>query len=194
MEQPNLTVAILAGGKSLRMGEDKSFVLFQGRPMIEIVKERVAGLGNELILITNKPKAYAHLGLPTYGDVYPEHGSLGGIFTATHYAANPYTLVVACDMPWLSRPLLEYMIALRLGVDVVVPRWHRFPEPLHAIYSKQCLAPIEANLKAGRLKIVGFFGKVRVRYVEPEEIWRFDPDGRTFSNVNTVQDLQDLEK
>jgi molybdopterin-guanine dinucleotide biosynthesis protein A len=185
----NTTVAILAGGKSSRMGRDKSFVLFQGRPMIEGVKERVSGLGDELILITNKPTEYAHLGLPMFSDVYPDHGSLGGIFTAVHYAAHPYTLVVACDMPWLNRPLLNYMISLRETADVVVPRWQKYPEPLHAVYSKACLAPIEENLQAQRLKITGFFGRVAVHFLERETIARFDPLGRSFANVNTPEDL-----
>ena len=84
-------------------GEDKSFVLFQGRPMIEVVREKVMDLGDELILITNKPDDYAHLGLLMFTDDYPDHGSLGGIFTAVNHAAHPYTLVVGCDMPWLNR-------------------------------------------------------------------------------------------
>ena len=189
MTTSNLTVAILAGGQSSRMGTDKSFVLFQGRPMIEIVRELVMDLGDELILITNKPDAYAYLGLPMFGDVYPDHGSLGGIFTAVYYAAQPYTLVVACDMPWLNRLLLAHMISLRHTADVVVPRWQKYPEPLHAIYSKACLASIEANLKAQRLKIAGFFDQVEVHFVEREIIERFDPDGRSFANVNTPNDL-----
>lgn len=193
MTTANLTVAILAGGKSSRMGTDKSFVLFEGRPMIEIVREQVAGLGSELILITNKPDAYAGLGLPMFGDVYPDHGSLGGIFTAVSYASHPYTLVVACDMPWLNRSLLDHMISLRQTADVVVPRWEKYPEPLHAIYSKACLAPIEANLKAQRLKIAGFFDQVTVHFVERETIARFDPYGRSFANVNTPQDLQQAQ-
>lgn len=175
------------------MGTDKSFVLFQGRPMIEVVRERVAGLGDELILITNKPTAYAHLGLPMFPDIYPDHGSLGGIFTAVSYASHPYTLVVACDMPWLNRPLLAYMLSLRTRADVIVPRWDQFPEPLHAVYHKACLEPIEANLRARRLKITGFFDQVQVWYVEREIIASFDPDGRSFSNVNTPADLQESQ-
>jgi molybdopterin-guanine dinucleotide biosynthesis protein A len=193
MNQEDLTVAILAGGKSSRMGVDKSFVQFRGRPLIEIVIERVEGLGDELILITNKLHDYAHLGLPMYGDVYPDHGSLGGIFTAVKVAAHPHTLVVACDMPWLNRPLLQHMISLREQADVIVPRWQNYPEPLHAVYSKACLAPIEANLQSRRLKIAGFFGKVQVIFVEHDVIRQYDPEGRSFSNINTNQDLRELE-
>jgi molybdopterin-guanine dinucleotide biosynthesis protein A len=185
----DLTVAIQAGGKSSRMGTDKAFVPFRGRPMIEIVMERVAALGAETILITNRPEAYAHLGLPMLGDVFPEQGPLGGIHAAVHYASRPHVLIVACDMPWLNRPLLEHLVSLRATADIIVPRWDQFPEPLHAIYSKACLEPIEENIRAGRLKITGFYGRVAVRFVDREEIERFDPEGRSFVNVNTPDEL-----
>lgn len=186
-----LTVAIMAGGKSSRMGVDKSFVLFNGRPLIEIVIEAVSGLGDEILLITNKPDEYAQFNLPMVSDVYPDHGSLGGIYTAVHAATHPHTLVVACDMPWLNRPLLDYMISLRKTADVIVPRWQKFPEPLHAIYSKACLSPIENKLKEKRLKITGFFGEVAVRFVEREEVERFDGNGRSFANINSPEDLEE---
>lgn len=189
MIRPELTVALQAGGKSSRMGQDKSFVPFQGLPMIEVVRERVAGLGQEMILITNKPEEYGHLGLPTFTDIFPDKGPLGGIYTAIERASHPYVLVVACDMPWLNRDLLRYMIDLRKTADVVVPRWDKFPEPLHAIYSKSCLDPIRAKLEVDQLKITGFFGQVDVRFVERDEIARFDPDGRSFANINTPDDL-----
>jgi molybdopterin-guanine dinucleotide biosynthesis protein A len=187
--QTALSVAIMAGGRSSRMGQDKSFVPFEGRPMIETIIERLNGLGNELFIITNNPDDYTHLGLPLFSDVFPDHGSLGGIYTAVHHAAHPHTLIVACDMPWLNRPLLEYMISLKDTADIIVPRWNDFPEPLHAIYHKVCLPPIKANLRAKRLKIIRFYDNVSVRYVEPEEIKRFDGDGRSFANINTPQDL-----
>ena len=184
-----LTVAIQAGGKSSRMGTDKSFVPFKGRPMIEVVIEAVRGLGEEMILITNQPDAYAYLGLPMHADLYPETGPLGGIYTALHHAAHPHVLTVACDMPWLNRPLLEYMVSLRESAEIVVPRWDKYPEPLHAVYSHACLEPIREKLDAQMYKITAFFGRVSVRFVEREEIERFDPDGRSFVNVNTPDEL-----
>jgi molybdopterin-guanine dinucleotide biosynthesis protein A len=186
-----LTVAIQAGGASSRMGRDKSFVPYQGRPMIEVVREKVEGLGDELIVITNNPAQYAHLNLPTYSDLYPDHGPLAGIFTALSAASYAHVLVVACDMPLLNKPLLRYLMSLKETADVVVPRWDRFPEPLHAVYSKACLPTIEPYLKARKLKITGFYAEVAVRYVEREEIERFDPQGRSFTNVNTPEDLSE---
>ncbi len=188
-----LTIAIQAGGKSSRMGTDKSFVPFLGRPMIEVVRAAVEGLGDELILITNNPEPYAYLGLPMVADLYPDTGPLGGIYTALHYASHPHTLMVACDMPWLNRPLLEYIAGLREEADIVVPRWEKFPEPLHAVYSKACLEPIREKLDAQMYKITAFYGRVRLRFVGREEIERFDPDGRSFINVNTPDDLAEQQ-
>lgn len=189
-----ITLAIQAGGKSSRMGVDKSFVLLNGRPLIEIVRDAVTGLGDELIVITNKPEAYAHLGLPMFGDLYPDHGPLGGIYTAVHHAQHPHTLIVACDMPWLNRDLLAYMLTLRHTADVIVPRWQKFPEPLHAIYSKNCLDPIAENLQTQQLKITSFYGRVAIRFVDREEIERFDAHGRSFANINTPQELEQADR
>lgn len=185
------SVAIQAGGKSTRMGRDKSFVPFNGRPMIEVVRDHVAGLGDELILITNNPDPYAYLGLPTFGDIYIDSGPLGGIHSALVNASFAHVLMVACDMPWLKRDLLAYLIGLRETADVIVPRWQKFPEPLHAVYGKSCLRPVEKQIKAGNLKITRFYNDVTVRFVEREEIIRLDPQGDSFTNVNRPQDLPD---
>lgn len=180
----------MAGGKSSRMGTDKSFVPFLGKPMIEHVLEAVAGLGRQEILITNKPADYAYLDLPMYGDIYHDKGPLGGFHSALIHAPTPYILVVACDMPWLNRSLLEFMISIRETADIIVPRWEKYPEPLHAVYSQRCLDPITANLESGLLKLTAFFGKVRVNYLERKTIAQYDPEGQSFRNVNTPEELE----
>jgi molybdopterin-guanine dinucleotide biosynthesis protein A len=184
-----LTVAIMAGGKSSRMGTDKAFVPLLGMPMIEHVLKRVKGLGRETTIITNRPSDYAYLGLPMFEDVYVDHGPLGGIHSAVTNAEFPHTLIVACDMPWLNRPILEHMIEIRKSADIIVPRWDKYPEPLHAVYSQVCSKQIETNLRAKRLKITAFFGRVNVHYLNRDVIKRFDPEGRSFVNVNTPEDL-----
>lgn len=187
------TTAIMAGGKSSRMGTDKSFVPLLGKPMIEHVLDRVSGLGDELIIVTNDPGSYRYLGLPIFSDIFEDHGPLGGLHAALAQASHPHVLVVACDMPWLNRPLLEYMTSLRTSADVIVPRWSNFPEPLHAVYDKVCLGPITASLRAQTLKLVAFYGRVRVRYLEREEIVQFDASGRSFANINTPEDVTRAE-
>lgn len=190
----SLTVAINAGGQSSRMGTDKSFVEILGQPLIEHIIERVSGLGQaETLLITNRPSEYAHLGLPMFGDVLPDKGSLGGIYTALYHSQNPYTLVIACDMPFLNPALLRHMISLCDGdnFDVIVPRVEGYPQGLHAIYSKKCLEPIRARLDADRLKVIGFYNDVRARYLDEAEYQPIDPDGLAFRNVNTPEELSE---
>jgi len=193
----SLTVAIMAGGKSSRMGRDKSFVELMGKPMIEHLMSRAAALGQrETILITNRPADYAPLGLPMFGDVLPEKGSLGGIYTAIHHSQNPYTLVIACDMPFVNPALLRHMIGLGEDgqFDVIVPRVDGYPEGLHAIYSKACLAPIRQRLDADKLKVIGFYDAVRVRALDEVEWQRFDPQGLSFFNVNTPDELAEAQR
>ncbi len=189
------TVAIIAGGKSSRMGTDKSFVTLLGKPLIEHVIARTADLGqDETILITNKPELYAHLGLPMFGDIVPEKGSLGGIYTALHTSHNSDTLTIGCDMPFVNTALLRSMLDLRGAsggpFDVIVPRVEKYPEGLHAIYTKACLEPIRERMEADRLHIIGFYPKVHVRYLDESEYQSIDPQGLSFFNVNTPEELE----
>lgn len=186
---PEVTAAILAGGKSTRMGTNKAVLQVHGRPMIEQVCAAVASLCRETILVTNTPEEYAHLQLPMFGDQFPEHGSLGGLYTAVQAARWPHVLVVACDMPLLNPALLAYLIAVRHAADAIVPQWDEFPEPLHAIYAKSCASAMRACLQAKRLKITSFFGACAVRLVSRAEIEVFDPTGMSFRNVNTPEEL-----
>lgn len=185
-----LTVAILAGGQSSRMGTDKAFVPVLGRPLIEDILAQLAGLGAETILITNRPEAYAYLGVPLFGDRRPGTGALGGLYTALACAAQPHALVVACDLPFVVRPLLDYLLSLRTEADAVVPRLAGEAEPLRAIYSRACLPAMEAALDAEKRRVISFFPAVRVRWVDEPELDRFDPRHLSFFNVNTPADLE----
>jgi molybdopterin-guanine dinucleotide biosynthesis protein A len=186
-----LTVAILAGGQSSRMGTDKAFVRLQpnGPTIIETVLDGVAGLGEETILITNRLEDYAHLGLPMFSDVLPGKGALGGLYTALHSAARPHVLCLACDMPFVVRPLLDYLIGLIPEGDAVIPRLGGEAEPFRAVYARACLGPMRAALDAGKMRVVSFFPDVRVRFVDEPEIDRHDPRRLSFFNINTPADL-----
>jgi molybdopterin-guanine dinucleotide biosynthesis protein A len=163
--------------------------------MIEHVLERVADLGqSETILIVNRPDDYAHLGLPMFSDMIPDKGSLGGIYSAIHHSRSDSALVLACDMPLVNPPLLRYMIGLRGEeggpYDVIVPRVEGHSQGLQAIYSRSCLGPIRECIDADRLKVIGFYERVRVRYLDSPEYARFDPQGLSFQNINTPDELR----
>ena len=190
------SLAIIAGGQSRRMGRDKAFVDLGGKPLIEHVIERSAELGlAETILITNKPAQHAHLGLPMYRDILPDKGSLGGIYTALVQAQNPDVLVLACDMPFVNTDLLRYMVGqICADTDIVVPTVDGYPQGLHAIYKRTCIEPIAEQLAADRLKIIRFYDRMRVRYLDESDYAAFDPQGRSFANLNTPEELAEAER
>jgi molybdopterin-guanine dinucleotide biosynthesis protein A len=190
----DLSVVILAGGNSSRMGRDKSFVRVGGRAVIERIIAQVSGFGAETLVITNNPEDYAYLGLPLYGDVLPGKGALGGLYTARTRAACPYALVVACDMPFVNLGLLEHLVSLAREHDAVVPRLNGEAEPFRAVYAQSCQEPMRRALEAGKMRVISFFPEVRVRYVETPEVEQYDPDHLTFFNVNTPEELQKAEE
>ena len=187
-----LTVAIIAGGKSRRMGRDKAFVDLGGKSLIERVIMRSADLGQaETILITNKPARYAHLGLPMYRDMLPDKGSLGGIYTALAQAQSPDVLALACDMPFVNTDLLRFMVGqIRADIDILVPRVAGYPQGLHAIYKRTCIEPIAEQLAANQLKIIRFYHQMRVRYLDESDYAAFDPEGNAFANINSPAELE----
>jgi molybdopterin-guanine dinucleotide biosynthesis protein A len=185
----SVTGVILAGGKSSRMGQNKALMSLGSRRLIDRVVGVMREVCPELLLVTNSPEVYADLELPMVGDVYPDKGSLGGIYSAIYHAPTAYCLVVACDMPFLHAAVLRYLVTQIADYDVVIPDVHGDLQPLHAIYSRACLSPIARRLEADRLKIVGFLPDVRVRVVTASEIQAFDPDLLAFQNLNTPEEF-----
>ncbi|GIL13213.1 MAG: hypothetical protein BroJett038_19330 [Chloroflexota bacterium] len=184
-----LTTAILAGGRSRRMGSDKALLVLKGKPVLRHVIERAALHGAAIILIANEPEKYASFGLPIFPDVKLGAGSLGGLYTALAHSPTDYALCVACDMPLLNTNLLIYLAGLREGYDAVVPRIEGRPEPFHAVYRKTCLESIRSRLERGQLRVSDFYQDVSTRYIEEADLRQIDPELHSFLNINTPDDL-----
>jgi molybdopterin-guanine dinucleotide biosynthesis protein A len=176
------------------MGRDKAFLELDGRPMIEIVLDRIRGVAAETVVVTNTPQHYAHLAARLVGDVHSGVGVLGGIHGGLTAAKYDHALIVGCDMPFLNPLLLEYLISLAPRYDVVVPCIDDLLEPLHAIYSRSCLPLIETQIRAGRWQAFSFYPRAHVRYVERDEIAHFDPELLSLQNANTPEDWQKVER
>jgi molybdopterin-guanine dinucleotide biosynthesis protein A len=188
-----LTCAILAGGDSRRFGREKGLALLGGKPLIQHVIERLHGMGEETLLITNRPEAYRFLGLPIFEDRIPGGGALSGLHAALVSAKYPVVLLVACDMPFLNRSLLAHMIGLASRVDVVIPLRRGQYEPLHALYARACLPAVETTLTRQSPRMVDFLPQVNVLPIGETELRRFDLDGRSFFNINTEEDMRRAE-
>lgn len=190
-----ISVAILAGGQSQRMGQDKAFLEVGGQTVIERVINCVRPLSDDVFISTNSPEKYHRFGLRLVADIYPGKAALGGIFSAISAARYAHVLVVACDLPLLNPRLLRYLIELAPTADVIAPLLKPpQPETTHTIYSKNCLPAIEARLAANQLRVIGFFEAVTVRYVERPQIVRFDPQLHSFINLNTPHDWEQVKK
>ncbi|MBI2906104.1 MAG: molybdenum cofactor guanylyltransferase [Chloroflexi bacterium] len=190
-EESGTASIVLAGGRSSRLGRDKLREVIGEKSVIQRVLEAVAPVSSEIIVVT----ADRELALPSYPaarlvhDIHPGKGSLGGIYSGIVMSTRYHSLVVAGDMPFLNTALLRHMVAASGSFDVVLPKVDDYVEPLHAVYSKDCLPAIEDLLRQDNLRILDFFDRVRVRYLEEEEIDLFDPKHLSFFNVNTEADL-----
>ncbi len=195
---PPTSAIVLAGGQSRRLGHDKRRLRLWGETGPMLLEQVVNLLGqvcDEVIAVLNDAPDWASLPARLVPDAFADGGSLGGIYSGLRAAQYSYALVVACDMPFLNLDLLRAMLARPRDYDVLVPqaleagatRNQLGLETLHAIYGQGCLAPMRATLDQGRRQIAAFFPQVRVATLAPDDVRRYDPQGRSFLNVNTPE-------
>jgi molybdopterin-guanine dinucleotide biosynthesis protein A len=185
---------ILAGGKSSRLGYDKILERIGKKSLLEEIVSCISSIGKEIIIVTAQGRAFPQFSnipkVRVVYDIYPGKGSLGGIYTGLVKSNSFYNLVLAADMPFLNQPLLKYMVKVSEGYDFILPKVNNLYEPLHAIYSKNCTEHIDYLISQDRRVIVELFDFVKVKYVEDEEVNRFDPQHLSFFNINTAEDME----
>jgi len=194
----DISCIVLAGGRGLRLGRDKAREVVGDKSLLQRVVSNLSIFDGEVIIViapgqSALPRIH-NTKLRIVTDIYPGKGALGGIYTGLVVSNSFYNLVVACDMPFLNPNLLRYMVPLAPGFDAVIPRFANMVEPLHSVYSKDCLVSIETLLRQGSLNVYAFFNLVKVRYVEAEEIDRVDPEHLSFFNINTGEDLDKAQE
>lgn len=193
---------ILAGGQGKRLGHDKASLEIAGEPLLRRVTRSLQSLTNDIVIVGGDATDRRHLVEGLEGaalvsfipDLFPGKGSLGGIYSGLQHSRSFYSIAVACDMPFLNVELLGYMVEQADGYDVIVPRIGSYLEPIHAVYSKNCLEAMARLLQQDNLRIIDFFSEAKVRYVDESEIDRFDPDRLSIFNINTPEDLEIARK
>ncbi len=183
-----LAAAILTGGRASRMGGLRKATLAVGGT--SIIDRQLAVLGTLAapVFLVTSAHAPRDAELTVVRDEYPDHGALGGIYSAIVASPHERTLVVACDMPFLNAAFLTYLVGI--DADLVIPRTARGYEPLCAIYSRTCAPSIRERLTRGELEASRLPDGVRVAEVGPETVAAYDPDGLLFVNVNTPHDYE----
>jgi len=187
----DVTISILAGGKSTRMGADKAFVEFQGRTLLARSLELACSVSADVRIVGSRDK-FA-LFAPVVEDVFRDCGPLGGIHAALRASQADINLILAVDMPFLSRAFLEYLIVqARSAPDaiVVVPRCDGGSQPLCAIYRREFAAAAENALRAGQNKIDLLFEMVHTRVIAQSELESAGFKSDMFRNLNTPEELE----
>ncbi len=190
----DITGIILCGGKSVRMGENKAFIHIEGVPIIKRIYDLFKGLFHEVIIVTNQKDLFSDFDSKIYSDLIPGKGAIGGLYTGIFFASFQHSFCVACDMPFINKSVVQYLIENIDDADVVIPRTKDGLEPLHAIYSKNCVKPIRRMIDEGKSKIVDIYDQVKVKIVDEKDFFRYDPGGESFINVNTPEELRSIRK
>ncbi|MFN7134655.1 MAG: molybdenum cofactor guanylyltransferase [Myxococcales bacterium] len=183
-------VAILAGGSGTRLGGvNKALLEVKGRPVLAWQLEVLRWSFREILIVAPDPKPYAHLGLKVVPDAIPGRGAPGGLHAALSAARADWVFCLGCDMPWISERAIELLGSLRRDVDAVVPERGGRLEPLFAFYSKRCVAPFEAKLRAGGPSFRALLEGLEVRRVSEPELAAVDPGLKSLQGINTPEDL-----
>jgi len=178
------------------MGQDKALLELGGEPIILRIARLVAGVVKADAVIIGPAALYGRLSLTAVEDDCPGGGPLGGIATALRVSNAEWNLVVACDLPYLTRPWLDFLLARARQTisDVVMPINFNGAEPLCAMYHKRCEAILHSALKNGIRKVTDGLAQLRLESIEPAEWKPFDPEDYLFKNMNTPADYEEARQ
>lgn len=188
-----ITGIILAGGESKRMGKDKATLKFSGDTLIKKTVDLFKTLFPEVIIISKKTDHLKDLGCEVIEDISPERGAMVGIVTAFNAAKSESIFVAACDMPFLNKEVISYIIEEGSGFDAALPVVEGKKHPLHALYSRNCFDAMSFTLKNGRKSVNAFIDSLEnenVRLVSEDEIKKVDPNTLSLFNMNTQEELE----
>jgi molybdopterin-guanine dinucleotide biosynthesis protein A len=145
-KRTDITGAVLAGGKSTRMGRDKALLDLQGRAFIQRIAETLQEVFQRVIVISDRGQGYRFLGLPIHGDVLKNCGPLAGIHAALKYSSTDTVFIVSCDLPFLTPAIVKQVVESRTHHDVTLLATTNNVQPLCGLYERRCLPLVEKHL------------------------------------------------
>ncbi len=189
-----LSVVLLAGGYSRRMGQDKALLPWRGRTLIEYLVSQLKAISDDVLVITGAEIRYRELlDVPVFADAIKDVGPMGGLYTGLTHARYDYSLVAACDMPLLSRAVIDLLKEeLDGSAWAIVPQIANYRIPTLAIYHKKSLSVIEQLLAHGRTSPQELLDAIPTKIISEQKLRQLDPTLRSFFNLNTKEDWEEL--
>lgn len=186
------TAAILAGGKSSRMGFDKQLLMEDDRRILETVIETLKQEFSDILIVTAKPQLYEGMGVRLCSDAYPGCGPLAGVHAALLAARSQYVYLLACDMPVVNLPFIRHMKAKlqETRMDICASRYQDRMEPFNTFYSRALLGEVVHRLETGNSSLFRFINASRAFVLAQEDAACFDKELRMFTNINTRTEYQ----
>jgi len=202
----DITAVILSGGKSTRMGQNKSLLRFGNQTAIERVVCLMQSIFAKVVIIANEPEEYQFLGLPIFSDVYSNRGPLAGIHSALVNASSAKLFIISCDMPLITSDIVRFIVGYPSQKSIVVPVADGFVQQLCGVYEKDCLSTVERILLDDRetenrhthqhhrkCKIMTLLNELNAEQIDIAKLLAgYKPD--SFLNMNRPEDYEKICK
>ena len=184
-----VSCAILSGGRSRRMGQDKALIRIRNRTLIGRTYDVARKVFDDIVIVSNRHDSIEAVEVRIIPDVLPVSGSITGVVSALLHSSAERIFILGCDMPFLREDAIRYMVGEVGDEDVFVPKTDAGYEPLHAIYSRTCISAFLSAIGRGKLKVTDVFPFLRVRTFRPNDLF-YENGIPVFTNVNTREDLE----
>lgn len=187
----HINAYILAGGKSSRMGSDKGFVLFKGKPLIEKVIEQLQPLFEKIIIVSNNSE-YKKFGLEVIEDLIKDIGPAGGIHAALSNTQSEKVFIVSCDMPFITTDTARFIIKHSVNQQITLFLYQGKIQPLFGVYSKDCLQKWEQLIGQGIIKLQEMITHFDLQKIDVSNNPSFND--LLFTNINDKHDLNKAQQ
>lgn len=191
----DITGVILSGGRSSRMGVNKSFLKLGNQTIIERIVDLMKLIFSEVIIITNTPDEYKFFNLPLYEDIYKWKGPLAGIHSALVHSKTDKVFVISCDVPLMSGEMIEYIINYKSDKPIVFCEAAGYHQPLVGLYSKKIIKEVEKFISNNELSDKSFhqfLKNIDAEIINPEKLDFYKDE--LFFNVNRPEDFEQIKK
>ena len=193
IENQNISIILLAGGKSIRMGKDKGLIKLNGQTLLEQVLSKVEKISRNILIMSNQA-GYDQFKYPVFRDIHPDKGPIGGIYTGLTHSTTENNLVIGCDMPNLSLAFLNFILQChKTNFEATIPIQQERIQPLAGVYKKSCSIKLKTQIDAGIYKMIEALKVIGSNYIEiTKDMAFYSP--YLFDNLNTIEDLTKHEQ